>query len=43
MPAKKKTRIVGAGLDPCEACGGVECGTLRIQVCCEACTHSGPG
>jgi hypothetical protein len=33
--AKKKT----ATGDPCEACGGVECGTPRVLVCCEGCTH----
>jgi hypothetical protein len=24
----------------CEACGGQECRTPRIVVCCEACTHA---
>jgi hypothetical protein len=23
----------------CEVCNGTECGTPRIPVCCEACTH----
>jgi len=23
----------------CGACGGVECGTPRVPVCCEGCTH----
>jgi hypothetical protein len=23
----------------CGECGGIECGTPRIPVCCEACTH----
>jgi hypothetical protein len=26
-------------LAPCEVCNGVECGTPRIAVCCENCTH----
>jgi hypothetical protein len=26
-------------LPPCAECNGVECGTPRIRVCCEACTH----
>ena len=35
----KKAKKQGTGLDPCEACNGVECGTPRIPVCCEGCTH----
>ncbi len=23
----------------CTECNGVECGTPRVAVCCEACTH----
>jgi hypothetical protein len=34
---KKKQQ--GTGLDPCKACGGVECGSSRIPVCCDGCTH----
>jgi hypothetical protein len=35
MAAKKKTP---AG-QPCEECGGVECGTSRVPVCCSECSH----
>jgi hypothetical protein len=35
MATKKKT----AAGDPCESCGGAECGTGRIPVCCDACSH----
>jgi hypothetical protein len=37
--AKKEPKAQGTGLDPCTACGGVECGTGRIKTCCEACSH----
>jgi hypothetical protein len=36
MTAKPKKTPAG---EPCEACGGVECGTARVPVCCESCTH----
>jgi hypothetical protein len=26
-------------LAPCGECNGVECGTPRVPVCCEGCTH----
>jgi hypothetical protein len=26
-------------LPPCGNCNGVDCGTRRVPVCCEACTH----
>jgi hypothetical protein len=32
-------RDTTALLPPCEICGGVECGTPRVPVCCEACSH----
>jgi hypothetical protein len=35
----KKEKRQGRGLDPCKECGGVECGTPRIPVCCENCGH----
>jgi hypothetical protein len=35
----KKVRQQGNDLDPCAECNGVECGTPRIPVCCEECTH----
>ena len=25
---------------PCLNCNGVDCGTPRVPVCCEACTHT---
>jgi hypothetical protein len=39
MATKKDKRQQGAGLDPCKECGGVECGTGRIVICCTGCTH----
>jgi len=42
MAAKKAAQAPGPFLPPCpecEACGGQECGTPRVAVCCEACTH----
>jgi hypothetical protein len=35
----KKDKPAGQGLDPCPECGGVECGTARIPICCEVCGH----
>jgi hypothetical protein len=35
----KKGKQQGTGLDPCESCGGVECGSARVPLCCESCTH----
>jgi len=35
--AKKKQQ--GQALDPCRKCGGTECGTARIPVCCDSCSH----
>jgi hypothetical protein len=35
MAAKKKTPTG----EPCETCGGVECGSSRVPVCCDSCTH----
>jgi len=35
----KKDKQQGTGLEPCPECGAVECGTPRIPVCCESCTH----
>jgi hypothetical protein len=35
----KKDKAQGTGLDPCAECGGVECGTGRIVVCCTGCSH----
>jgi hypothetical protein len=37
--AMAKKRQQGQALDPCENCGGQECGTARIPVCCADCTH----
>jgi len=40
--ATKAATPAGPFLPPgpeCESCNGVECGTPRIPVCCEACTH----
>jgi len=39
MASKGKEKPAGTGLDPCKTCGGFECGTGRIPVCCEACGH----
>jgi hypothetical protein len=36
MTAKQKKTPAG---QPCESCGGVECGTARVPVCCDSCTH----
>ncbi len=35
----KKEKPQGTGLDPCKVCGGTECGTSRIVICCTDCTH----
>jgi hypothetical protein len=35
----KKEKPAGQGLPPCPECGGTECRTSRIPVCCEACGH----
>ncbi len=35
----RKDKAQGQGLDPCTSCGGVECGTPRVPVCCTSCTH----
>jgi hypothetical protein len=39
--AAKKPRTDSTVLhdDPCGECGGRECGTPRVPVCCESCTH----
>ena len=37
--AKGKEKPRGTGLEPCPECGGVECGTSRVPVCCENCGH----
>jgi hypothetical protein len=37
--ATKKSKQQGQGLEPCKECGGVECGTSRIGICCTDCTH----
>jgi hypothetical protein len=34
-----KPKQQGQGLAPCPECGGVECGSGRVPVCCEACGH----
>jgi hypothetical protein len=43
MARRKKAAVVVPDTtvlrDPCEACGGVECGTYRVPVCCGSCTH----
>jgi hypothetical protein len=35
---KSKEPVLPPGPE-CEACGGRECGTPRVPVCCENCTH----
>jgi hypothetical protein len=35
----KKDKAQGTGLDPCTSCNGTECGTPRVAVCCESCSH----
>ena len=35
----KKDKKQGQGLQACTECGGVECGTVRIPVCCGSCSH----
>ncbi len=43
--ATRKPRPAVAGnetalpLAPCGHCGGADCGTPRIPVCCTSCTH----
>jgi hypothetical protein len=37
--AKDKDKPAGAALERCPACGGTECRTPRIVICCEACGH----
>jgi hypothetical protein len=37
--AKRRVKPVGSTLDACEVCNGTECGTPRIPVCCDSCTH----
>ncbi len=39
----KKDKPRGQALEPCPECGGTECGTPRIPVCCEACGHRETG
>jgi hypothetical protein len=37
--AKGKDKPQGTALEPCKVCGGTECGTPRIPVCCTDCGH----
>jgi hypothetical protein len=37
--AKKAKDTGPVVLDHCAACQGVECGTVRVPVCCGECTH----
>jgi hypothetical protein len=36
---KPKPKPATPDVQPCEQCGGTECGTARIPVCCGDCTH----
>jgi hypothetical protein len=37
--ARKQARDTAVPAPACEACNGIECGTPRVPLCCEGCTH----